>query len=499
MNLSVILSVIESLSPEARRELLAKIGITSDDDLKQFLGQAMVPEHVHLEAERMQYPEYRAHKLLSLYVPPILLLLGTFGNVFSFLILRHKAMARQSTHHFLAALAVMDSLVLYIGLFRKWLGDLTGFDPQTQSEWLCKGIVTLGYTCSNVSVWIIVAVTVERYIVVCHPLKANRVCNVTRAKRVVVCLVALFLLVNLHFLWTSSITRQEGGNGERHSPQCSSQEGHEFLITAVWPWVDAMLYGFVPFLIILVLNIVIIVHVVRATSGRVILQNRGFIKSPARKTRTANGNHYRLVAISRSTSNFSINSNTVSISSSFSSNSNSTNDTIQNATSCNSLVVPGPRVNGMVGASQRIGRGCEGWRGRSKASSCRRLTSDTNVRLTVMLLTVSFTFLLTTLPMNISVIAAAFLNRQAGDVATMSKFQLVFTVAELLMYLNHSVHFFLYCATGHKFRSEMVRMVCGKQRPSAAISDHSQHILCSRACVASGSTKIRNTEIETEL
>ncbi|XP_070202720.1 probable G-protein coupled receptor 139 [Littorina saxatilis] len=413
MNLSVILSVIESLSPEARRELLAKIGITSDDDLKQFLGQAMVPEHVHLEAERMQYPEYRAHKLLSLYVPPILLLLGTFGNVFSFLILRHKAMARQSTHHFLAALAVMDSLVLYIGLFRKWLGDLTGFDPQTQSEWLCKGIVTLGYTCSNVSVWIIVAVTVERYIVVCHPLKANRVCNVTRAKRVVVCLVALFLLVNLHFLWTSSITRQEGGNGERHSPQCSSQEGHEFLITAVWPWVDAMLYGFVPFLIILVLNIVIIVHVVRATSGRVILQNRGFIKSPA--------------------------------------------------------------------------------------SSCRRLTSDTNVRLTVMLLTVSFTFLLTTLPMNISVIAAAFLNRQAGDVATMSKFQLVFTVAELLMYLNHSVHFFLYCATGHKFRSEMVRMVCGKQRPSAAISDHSQHILCSRACVASGSTKIRNTEIETEL
>ena len=84
-------------------------------------------------------------------------------------------MARQSTHHFLAALAVADSLVLYIGLFRKWIGDLTSFDAQTESEWLCKGIVMLGYTCSNVSVWIIVAVTVERYIVVCHPLKATMV------------------------------------------------------------------------------------------------------------------------------------------------------------------------------------------------------------------------------------------------------------------------------------------------------------------------------------
>jgi hypothetical protein len=69
----------------------------------------------------------------------------------------------------------MDSLVLYLGLFRKWVGELTGFDPQDHSEWLCKSIVMLGYSCSDVSVWIIVAVTVERYIVVCHPLKANMV------------------------------------------------------------------------------------------------------------------------------------------------------------------------------------------------------------------------------------------------------------------------------------------------------------------------------------
>ena len=34
-------------------------------------------------------------------------------------------MARQSTHHFLAALAVADSLVLYVGLFRKWIGQTT--------------------------------------------------------------------------------------------------------------------------------------------------------------------------------------------------------------------------------------------------------------------------------------------------------------------------------------------------------------------------------------
>nr|KAG5693118.1 hypothetical protein BaRGS_014068 [Batillaria attramentaria] len=211
-------------------------------------------------------------------------------------------------------------------------------------------------------------------------------CNVTRAKRVILGLVAVFVVINLHFLWTAGLQWESSKTGEPHNARCDSSQGHEVLVVVVWPWVDALLYGFGPFLIISVLNIIII----------------------------------------------------------------------------------------------------------------RRLTSDSNMRLTVMLLTVSFAFLLTTLPMNVSIIGAAFWNRDADNIPVMVRVKLVSTVAELLMYLNHSVNFFLYCATGQKFRNEVVRMVCGKQRPNALLADHSQHLYCSRMCVASY-VEIRRSTDETEL
>ena len=94
LNVSSLLDVIRGLSPDDRDALFRKLGMGSEDELRQLVGGVMLPAHVASEAERMQYPEYRAHRLLRLYVPPVLLLLGTFGNIFSFLILRHKVGAR---------------------------------------------------------------------------------------------------------------------------------------------------------------------------------------------------------------------------------------------------------------------------------------------------------------------------------------------------------------------------------------------------------------------
>ncbi|KAL8594294.1 hypothetical protein ACOMHN_000996 [Nucella lapillus] len=534
LNTSSLIAVIHNLTPEARAALFSKMGWNSEDELLQLVGdRSVAPRQDMSEVEKLQYPEYRAGKLLRLYVPPFLLVLGIFGNICSFFILRHKAMARQSTHHFLAALAVLDSCVLFVGLFRQWLGELTGGDLKNQGQWLCKAIVVLGYTCSNVAVWIIVAVTVERYIVVCHPLKASRVCNVTRAKRVVVGIVLLFLGINSHFLWTAGLTLRNQEEEEEQQEEkmiadlqghCSSQEGHDFLITAVWPWVDAFIYGFSPFIIIMSLNVVIIIHMVKATSGRVVLQNRcsssSFSSSvmlssptPLIKRRVSSNNNnnndcssqQQLLSLSRSSSNCSMASmnNCGGVTSQTSQSSLSSCNTTASMTtfttsnaggvaanSPNSLTVPGlPKTQANPSRT----------RAAKKSSSLnvltkRRLTSNSSLRMTVMLLTVSFTFLITTLPMNVCVIASAFLNRLSDDTGRMMRFQLVFTVAELLMYVNHSVNFFLYCATGNKFRSEMRRLMCGKKRPAGLSFDHSHHIYCSRTCIAEGFTEIPNSE-----
>ncbi|ELU02434.1 hypothetical protein CAPTEDRAFT_111639, partial [Capitella teleta] len=118
-------------------------------------------------------------------MPPILLILGTFGNIFSFIILKRKAMLKFSTYFYLMVLAIADTLVLHIGLLRLWIGELTGYDLKDQADWICKLTNVVGYTVSDFSVWLIIAVTIERYIVVCHPLKANSMCNTPRARKVI--------------------------------------------------------------------------------------------------------------------------------------------------------------------------------------------------------------------------------------------------------------------------------------------------------------------------
>ncbi|XP_070198888.1 growth hormone secretagogue receptor type 1-like [Littorina saxatilis] len=322
------------------------------------------------QTELMQFPEYRALKNLMLYVPPVLIVLGTFGNVFTFIIMRRRAMLKVSSYHYLAILAVTDSLVLYIGLLRLWLGEVTGTAFHNNADWICKLTISLGYTASDLSVWLIIAVTVERYIVVCFPLRASAMINTNRAKKVIGFLVLLMFTINLHFFWTVEIVERPVDG--KNVSNCEAAPHHQQLVIDVWPWVDACIYSFVPFIVILVLNILIICEVVDARNQRRIMQN------------TPEHGHYQHARL-------------------------------------------------------RCGEG---------------------TKLTIMLLTVSFTFLLTTLPMNVSLIVTAFWKPYDKNfMRQIVQFKLANTVAELLMYVNHSINFFLYCATGNKFRQQIAYML----------------------------------------
>ena len=59
------------------------------------------------EVQLMKYGEYRLHKILIFYLPPVLLLLGTLGNTLSFIILTRKAMRKYSTYIYLPYLQLL--------------------------------------------------------------------------------------------------------------------------------------------------------------------------------------------------------------------------------------------------------------------------------------------------------------------------------------------------------------------------------------------------------
>ena len=72
--------------------------------------------------------------------------------------------------------------------------------------------------------------------------------------------------------------------------------------------------------------------------------------------------------------------------------------------------------------------------------------------ITIMLLVLSFVFLITTLPLTIY-----FLIYNAYDITT-GEIDLIKICLNALVYTNNSINFLLYCVTGRKFRKTLIRM-----------------------------------------
>ncbi|GFO43333.1 FMRFamide receptor [Plakobranchus ocellatus] len=111
-----------------------------------------------------------------------------------------------------------------------------------------------------------------RYIVVCHPLRARAFCQQRRAKLIIIGTVFVFTLVNFHMLFSTAIVEVEENRPKTNLPKtsgstfvrqmtCGPRPGYGFLVNVVWPWVDAILYGLGPFILISILNSVIIIKV----------------------------------------------------------------------------------------------------------------------------------------------------------------------------------------------------------------------------------------------
>ena len=351
---------MQSLSASEKQILYHKMGLNSEEDLFSIIHQQDDMYIKPYEEPLMQYSEYKAHKILMLYVPPLLLVLGSFGNILSFCVLMCKAMRRTSTYNYLAVLSLTDMLVLYVGLLRLWVGELTGYDLRDQFDWSCKVITMVGYTMSVYSVWLLIAVTVERYIVIVHSLHAATMCTRSRAIKVIMGIFILVLTLHVHFLVTIHLR-----DFPTQGMLCTSKLDYEFFVINMWPWIDAILYSLLPFVVIILLNSLIIHKVIHAQRNR-----------------------------------------------------------------------------------QTI----------STSKSAQSDNRESSTKLTVLLLTISFTFLITTLPMNAMIIAIAIKGSYASSYEEASKFRLGQTISTLLMYTNHGINFYLYLLTGQKFRQELVAM-----------------------------------------
>ena len=188
-------------------------------------------------------------------VPVILLAIGTIGNLVTIAVLLRKNLRVISSNLYLLALTVTDLLILYLGLFRRWLQY--SFDIDLRLEMGCGPHIWLLYTCLGYSSWILVAVTLERVISVKFPFYSR---NGFSRKTTITVLISIVLIAAAFdsiylFAYKRSVKYSE------YPPMLNStvkpvcvRETHLSLVIDTWYWLDLAFISLVPFTFLVISN-----------------------------------------------------------------------------------------------------------------------------------------------------------------------------------------------------------------------------------------------------
>lgn len=124
-----------------------------------------------------------AVQAVTLTLVPLVCAVGVVGNAMVVLVVVRSRHMVTSTNCYLVSLATADLLVLLAA------GVPTVAEAASARVWVfghagCLGITYLQYVGINASTGSITAFTVERYLAICRPLRAQALCTVARAKRI---------------------------------------------------------------------------------------------------------------------------------------------------------------------------------------------------------------------------------------------------------------------------------------------------------------------------
>lgn len=219
-------------------------------DLSNITGNHTNITHVYTEMVVAQW--------IWIIMSPILIITGTIGNILAIAVLIRPRLRNHSTMLYLLVLAFADIFVLYTGLLRYWIREQYGHDYRVHSLISCRIHSFLTYFSLDFSVWLLVAVTVERFLMVKFPLKARTLCTRKHATVVIAGIFIMLVGINQHFFWMQELYTQSGMN------ICfpKTHDVHIYFMNIVFPWIDFAIYSAIPLIFMIICNTLIIWNLV---------------------------------------------------------------------------------------------------------------------------------------------------------------------------------------------------------------------------------------------
>ena len=203
---------------------------------------------------------------LILVLSPLFFLVGNVGNLLSIAVLRRGSLRDSPISVFLITLAVFDTILIDAGLPEIWCDYAFKIDTTALSSFSCKFQTFLQYLSKYMSAWILVAVTVQRLIIVWSPLKSKSWCSL-KISRIATCVIFLILLCyNFHIFFTMELRPKYLNKTMDGNPifECvaNGRDSNDFLMT-VWPWIEFAVAHLAPYSILGISNAAVIYKLCR--------------------------------------------------------------------------------------------------------------------------------------------------------------------------------------------------------------------------------------------
>jgi hypothetical protein len=199
--------------------------------------------------------------ILSGYLSPLSAIAGMIGNQLSFSVMGRKRFRKHVFCFYIRALSVTDSGCLGWFLFGHLVLNIinvqTGGLPFLVRDLLyCRLTIYFTYLFYDVSIWTVVAMTVDRFIAVRYPLKAKTMCTVGRARIYVAGNFGIHTIYYIPHLFRTSAT---GGNLEYQSSCYLPTEFFPIWFSDVLEAGHEIIDILVPMIVLLVLNVEIMI------------------------------------------------------------------------------------------------------------------------------------------------------------------------------------------------------------------------------------------------
>ncbi|XP_015790558.1 mu-type opioid receptor [Tetranychus urticae] len=132
-------------------------------------------------------PSYYAisYRIIGTIFQGFILIIGVLGNIMVVIVVVKTRSMRTPTNCYLVSLSIADLMVLIAAVPNEIIAYYVLGDQWIWGRVGCALFIFFQYLGIDASSLSITAFTVERYIAICHPMKAQKVCTVHRAKRII--------------------------------------------------------------------------------------------------------------------------------------------------------------------------------------------------------------------------------------------------------------------------------------------------------------------------